>query len=298
MTRSKQNYRGRFAPSPTGPLHFGSLVAAMGSYLDARSRGGVWLVRMEDLDTPREISGAASDILQTLDLFGFEWDGEVLYQSRRQDAYREALATLIREDAVFPCSCTRREVAEAGLQGLEGPRYSGQCRQQQITKDDSGAVRVRTHQEQIQFKDRICMRISQNLELDIGDFIVRRADGLFAYQLAVVVDDAFQQVNQVVRGADLLDSTPRQIHLQQLLGLNTPEYAHLPLVLNDKGQKLSKQTGALPINKESPVSELLSALEFLNQSLPDEVPESLGGFWKWAINNWKLETVPMIIEQK
>ncbi|MEE9357090.1 tRNA glutamyl-Q(34) synthetase GluQRS [Candidatus Vondammii sp. HM_W22] len=296
MTRKKQNYRGRFAPSPTGPLHFGSLVAAMGSYLDARSRGGAWLVRMEDLDTPREIPGAASDILQTLERFGFEWDGEVLYQSSRQEAYREALATLISDNAVFPCSCSRREVAEAGLQGMEGPRYSGKCRQQRMTKTHSGAVRVRTHQEQIQFKDRICKQISQNLELDIGDFIVRRADGLFAYQLAVVVDDAFQQVNQIVRGADLLCSTPRQIHLQQLLGLTTPEYAHLPLVLNDSGQKLSKKTGAFPVDKESPLPSLIAALEFLNQPLPNETPGSLSSFWEWAIAHWSLS--PLVTQEK
>jgi len=211
------SYVGRFAPSPTGPLHFGSLVAAVASYTEARERGGKWLVRMEDLDTPRCVPGADADILRTLEKFGFEWDGPVLYQSTRMEAYRAALEQLKRGGHVFPCSCTRS--TEGPCQCIAGDRW-----------------RVRFPGD---------------------DFTVLRADGIFAYQLAVVVDDAFQGVTDVVRGADLEDSRPRQMHLQRLLGLPTPRYRHVPVVVNERGEKLSKQTlaPALDLNR---VEELLA----------------------------------------
>lgn len=220
---------GRFAPSPTGPLHFGSLVTAVASYLDARQRGGRWLVRIEDLDTPRNVPGADADILRALEHFGFEWDGPVLYQSTRIHAYREALDRLRRDGHAFPCSCTRATV--------------GPCR---CTGGDRWRVRYPG-----------------------DDFTVLRADGIFAYQLAVVVDDAFQGVTDVVRGADLLDSTPRQIHLQNLLGLPTPRYRHVPVVTNEAGEKLSKQTLAPPLDWSRVEEQRNAALRFLGLTPED-----------------------------
>ncbi len=235
-------YRGRFAPSPTGPLHFGSLVAAVGSFLHARAQGGEWRVRIEDLDPPREVSGAADDILRTLDSFGLHWDGEVMYQSRRCETYEAALAQLKDAGVLYPCACTRREIADSSVSGLEGPVYPGTCRAGLAPGRVARAWRVRTDNRAIEFEDGLQGVIRSALEDDIGDFVVQRADGFFAYQLAVVVDDAAQGISEIVRGADLLDSTPRQIHLQRLLGLPTPGYLHLPIVLNANGEKLSKQT--------------------------------------------------------
>ncbi len=284
-------YRGRFAPSPSGPLHFGSLVAALGSYLDARSQQGEWLLRMEDLDPPREEPGAADTILRTLEAFGFEWDSEVLYQSRRQTAYGVAEEELIARGVAYPCACTRREVAAAGLQGVDGPRYPGTCRNGTRNGRNARSIRVRVDDDPLQFDDRINGEISQRLARDSGDFIIRRTDGLFAYQLAVVVDDAFQGITHVVRGADLLSSTPRQIHLQRLLGLPLPDYAHLPLALGSDGKKLSKQSHARPILSSNPVPSLTTALRFLNQPPPPGPPASLQEFWEWAIEHWNLTAV-------
>src|SRR5580698_7179436 len=235
-------YIGRYAPSPTGPLHFGSLMAAVGSYLDARAQGGRWLLRMEDLDPPREIPGAADGILKSLEAFGFEWDGEVLYQSRRHAAYAEAAAQLLASGAAFPCACTRKEIADSGVHGLEGPIYPGTCRHGLPPGREARALRLTAPDQVIAFEDGLQGTVSQNLARDIGDFIIRRADGVHAYQLAVVVDDAFQGVNHVVRGAELLLSTPRQLWLQELLGLTRPSYLHLPVAVNPAGEKLSKQT--------------------------------------------------------
>ena len=286
-------YRGRFAPSPSGHLHYGSLVAALGSYLDARKHGGEWLVRMEDLDPPREKQGAADDILRTLEAFGFEWEGEILYQSRREEAYRAALDKLDSDGYTYPCICSRREIAEAGLAGQEGPRYPGTCRAGITSNHASQAIRLITTNVAQTFTDRICKRIDQDLEHDIGDFVIRRSDGLFAYQLAVVVDDAEQEITHIVRGADLLLSTPRQIYLQRLLGLQTPDYAHLPLVLDDQGRKLSKQDQAHPVRKTNPLPALIDAVRFLNQPLPSELPSNLVEFWEWATDNWTLNRVPV-----
>src|SRR5512135_3790364 len=221
---SDSTYRGRFAPSPTGPLHFGSLVAAVGSYLDARHQNGTWLVRMEDLDTPRCIPGAAEDILRTLDVFGLHSDEPILYQSQRTAAYEEALNKLKADGSVYPCCCTRKEIADSAMNGIEGPVYPGTCRNGIPAGRAGRAWRVHTSNQPIGFDDALQGRITQHLESDIGDFVVKRADGLFAYQLAVVVDDAFQNITHVVRGADLIASTPRQIHLQRLLDLPTPSY--------------------------------------------------------------------------
>ncbi|MET0116402.1 MAG: tRNA glutamyl-Q(34) synthetase GluQRS [Sedimenticola sp.] len=288
----ESHYIGRFAPSPSGPLHFGSLVAALGSYLDAKAENGLWLMRMEDIDPPREKPGAADDILKTLETFGFEWDGEVLYQSQRQAAYLDAISSLLENDQAFECVCTRKEVAEAGLGGVEGPRYPGTCRRGVSQERENRAIRLHTdHPTPIEFRDRICGPVRQVVEDEIGDFIVRRVDGLFAYQLAVVVDDAYQGVNQVVRGTDLLISTPRQILLQQFLDLPTPAYAHLPLVLDEDGRKLSKQYQALPVRSDNPLPALLEAYLFLGQHPFAEPPATLAEFWAHAVANWDPDLV-------
>ncbi|MEJ1356096.1 MAG: tRNA glutamyl-Q(34) synthetase GluQRS [Candidatus Sedimenticola sp. (ex Thyasira tokunagai)] len=291
MKEESSQYRGRFAPSPSGPLHFGSLVAALGSYLDARSHRGEWLLRMEDIDPPREKKGAADDILRTLESFGFEWAGEVLYQSRRHEAYNEALVRLASAQRIYACKCSRKEVAAAGLQGVDGPLYPGSCRGTPPFGRWKAALRLHTEERVVRFKDGVFGIHRQNIANDVGDFVIKRIDGVFAYQLAVVMDDAYQGVTHVVRGADLLHSTPRQIYLQQLFDFTTPLYTHLPLVLNEQGEKLSKQAGDLPVDKLNPIPTLIAALKFLNQPLPDERPESVTDFWHWATGNWHQERI-------
>ncbi len=288
---SAVEYRGRFAPSPTGPLHFGSLVAAIGSYLEAKTHQGLWLLRMEDLDPPRTMPGAADSILRTLEAYGFEWDGPVLYQSRRSGVYEATLASLRESGHLYPCACSRKEIADSAMQGLEGPVYPGTCRNG-LHGRCARAWRLRTTMEAITFTDAVQGRQSQILERDLGDFILKRADGLYAYQLAVVVDDAAQGITHVVRGADLLDSTPRQIWLQRLLGLPMPHYAHLPVVVNADGEKLSKQTLAQPLDTTQPVLTLWKALDFLGQQPPTELRNDLAPIWRWAKAHWQLDTVP------
>lgn len=271
---SLASYCGRFAPSPTGPLHMGSLIAALASWLDARAAGGRWLVRIEDLDQPRCAPGAVEAILTALEQLGLHWDGEVVYQSRRLPLYQRALERL--QSHTYWCGCSRRDIADSSLGlAIDGaPIYPGTCR--------GGAPRVRralrilTSNETIAFDDRVQGRQAQVLERDIGDFVLHRADGLFAYQLAVIVDDAEQGVTDVVRGADLLDSTPRQIYLQRLLGLPTPRYLHVPVAVDASGQKLSKQTGAQPI--EPSIEAIREALRFLRQPPAATLEE--------AVHNW------------
>ena len=286
-------YRGRFAPSPTGPLHFGSLVAALASFLDARAAGGEWLVRMEDLDKPREVPGAADAILRTLEAFGLHWDGEVVRQSARGEAYAEALAALARAGHSYPCGCSRRELAEHGRPGVEGLVYPGTCREGLPPGKAPRAIRVRVPEERLGFDDRLLGPQHQDLALEVGDFVVRRADDIVAYQLAVVVDDAWQGITDVVRGADLLASTARQIHLQRCLGLPTPRYLHLPVAVNAAGEKLSKQTHAPPVDDSRPGPALFSALRFLGQAPPASlantpVEELLG----WARAHWNPGAIP------
>ncbi|MCC7484978.1 MAG: tRNA glutamyl-Q(34) synthetase GluQRS [Burkholderiales bacterium] len=285
--------RGRFAPSPTGALHFGSLVAALGSCLDARSRGGEWLVRMDDLDPPRVAPGAADDILRTLEALGFAWDGAVLRQSERGDAYRAALARLRAAARVYACSCSRREIADSALPGAEGYVYPGTCRSRGLAEGAGRAVRVDTRGAAIAFDDAVQGRFAPDLERDHGDFVVLRADGIFAYQLAATVDDADQGITDVVRGADLLASTPRQLWLQRLLGLPAPRYAHLPVAVNPRGEKLSKQTGAAPVDRSRPAEALSGALAFLGHEPPgDALAAGTDGLWSWAIDTWRIERVP------
>lgn len=284
---------GRFAPSPTGPLHFGSLVAAAASWLDARAAGGRWLVRMEDLDRPRCVPGAADVILRQLEAYGLVWDGDVLVQSRRDDAYAAALDRLKAAGQAYPCACTRSQLAAAPRNAEGEAVYPGACRAGLPPGATPRAWRVRVDDVSACFHDRVHGRLCQTLETDVGDFIVKRADGLFAYQLAVVVDDAYQGVTDVVRGADLLWNTPRQIHLQTLLGLPLPRYAHVPLVVNAAGQKLSKQTLAPALPESGRGAVLAEALAALGHAPPaglaDAGPAAL---LAWASAHWKIENVP------
>ncbi|HSD97476.1 MAG TPA: tRNA glutamyl-Q(34) synthetase GluQRS [Sulfuricaulis sp.] len=289
------SYRGRFAPSPTGPLHFGSMVAAVGSFLQAKSRGGEWLVRMEDIDPPREVPGAADDILRTLETFGLYWDGTVMYQSRRHGVYEAAMKMLERLDAIYPCACSRREIADSSVNGVDGPVYPGTCRVGLPKGRKPRAWRVRVNGREIEFVDAVQGRVVRDLAADFGDFVVRRADGYFAYQLAVVVDDAEQGISEVVRGADLIESTPRQMHLQSLLGLPTPDYLHLPVALSQQYEKLSKQTFATPADVARPVPMLYQVLRFLGQDPPSALVESnLDDFWHWAVTHWNVGRVPRV----
>lgn len=290
------NYRGRFAPSPSGPLHFGSLVAALGSYLDAKAHKGQWLIRIEDIDPPREKPGAADHILRTLEAFGFEWDEAILYQSRRLDAYQAALDQLMEDGSLYECTCSRREINAVGQMGAEGIIYPGTCRDRQAAARRTRkqkAIRLKTTDQPLHFIDGICGHFAQNIVQEIGDFILKRADGLFAYQLAVVIDDAFQGITDVVRGADLLTSTPRQIYLQQLLKLPTPAYKHLPLVLDESGNKLSKQSGSYPVDANHALPSLIAAWNFLGQAKAPEAVNSIDGFWEWATEHWQPDLITL-----
>lgn len=292
---------GRFAPSPTGPLHLGSLVAALGSYLFARSSGGRWLLRMDDLDTPRVVPGVADDMLRTLETLGFSWDGQVVWQSRRGEAYAAALNELQRLGLVYPCGCSRAEIARVATapHGLADElAYPGTCRSGLPPGKEPRAQRIRVPLDEIGFVDGIMGPCRQRLEEVCGDFVVRRADGLFAYHLATVVDDAASGVTQVVRGADLLSSTPRQIYLQRLLGLSVPDYFHLPLVTSPGGGKLSKRDSAVSLAqgrdlKRNGGALLLHALRFLGQPLPD-MPQHApaADILAAAVDCFRMEFVP------
>lgn len=290
-------YVGRFAPTPSGPLHFGSLIAALGSALEARCRKGRWLVRIEDVDMPRAVPGMGDAMLATLARFGFEWDGEVLWQSRRIEAYAAALERLKAGGHVFPCACSRRALAEVPDSALNrdgSRRYPGTCRHGLPPGATLWAWRVKA-EGTIRFEDAIQGLQEEHLVQDVGDYVVCRADGTFAYQLAVVADDAEQGVTHVVRGADLLGSAGRQIHLQTLLGLPVPAYAHLPVATNAEGEKLSKQTLAHSVGEASPSRTLAAALEFLGQAPPEGLAcASVSEIWAWALTNWDMSRVPRV----
>ncbi|MBT0893106.1 tRNA glutamyl-Q(34) synthetase GluQRS [Geobacter hydrogenophilus] len=292
---------GRFAPSPTGPLHLGSLVAAVGSYAMAKRAGGLWLLRMEDLDTPRVVPGMADDMFRTLETLGFAWDGEVMWQSRRADAYSAALERLLATGEAYPCGCSRAEIARAASAPHDGEgevAYPNICRNGLQPGKEPRSYRVKVGSEPIVVRDLVMGEKRYDLAQICGDFVVKRADGLFAYQLAVVVDDADQGVNQVVRGADLLSSTPRQILLQSLLDYETPVYAHLPLVTATGGGKLSKRDNAvsLAVGLDLAVEGgrlILAALRFLGQRPPESLAGSCGKeVLAWGAANFDITLVP------
>lgn len=285
---------GRFAPSPTGPLHFGSLVAATASYLCARqSSDGKWLLRIEDLDSQRSHLHHTHSIINTLEQYGFEWDDEITYQSNRNLFYQQALDNL--KDSIYPCSCTRKFLkSKLGSNNKFSYIYPGFCRESITVKDSShSSIRIKTFSKEVCFSDEIQGEFCQNIFNDVGDFILQRADKSFAYQLAVVVDDHLQGVNQVVRGADLFDNTPRQVYLQNSLNFDTPQYSHIPVAINVKGKKLSKQNSAPEISKHHKRKELLEALTFLGQEPPklDDF-STLDDFWSYAVQNWNQSKVP------
>ena len=288
------SYVGRFAPSPTAPLHFGSLVAALASYLDAKANDGQWLVRIEDIDETRCDPAYTTDILRTLQAFGLQWDGEVKIQTTQKALYGEVLRRLQQCGLVYACACSRREIADSAIAGLEGPVYPGTCRDKSLG-ESGNSLRVRTAPEKIIFTDLVQGEIEQSIEREIGDFVLKRRDGLFAYQLAVVADDAEQNITHVVRGADLLDSTARQIYLQRLLGYPTPAYLHIPVAVNALGQKLSKQTLAPAVTTATDGARdaLLSALHFLGQSSnATDRASSIGELLAIATRNWDRCRIP------
>lgn len=288
------NYVGRFAPSPTGLLHFGSLLAALASYLDARANDGDWLLRIEDLDPPREHAGACASFPTTLEAFGLYWDGELTYQSERHAYYQDALQRLLENGDAYRCGCSRKQLLERSGSTV----YDGYCIEKSPSPDKDAAIRVRCPDTATRFLDLIQGPQTFDLPNTAGDFVVFRKDGLFAYQLAVVVDDYLQGITHVVRGSDLLPETPKQIHLQDLLGIDPPRYAHIPVAANSDGQKLSKQTYATALNLEHPVPQLIEALHFLNQS-PDPalVDACVDELLKWAVTNWKMEQVAPVLQQ-
>lgn len=285
MTVDHSSYIGRFAPSPTGPLHLGSLIAALASYLDAKANQGQWLVRMEDLDPPRETPGAADSILRSLEQHGLHWDGNVLYQSTQLERYHAIINDLIQRELAFYCTCSRRESEAMG--GI----YNGRCRDTFKQPDQDFAVRLRVDNRNIFFTDKIQGLVTEQLDTSIGDFVILRKDGLTAYQLAVVVDDAQQGITTILRGSDLLDSTPRQLFLQNTLGLATPAYAHIPVITDDEGNKFSKQTFAEAVDDQQAINNLRLALRFLNQPQPAQ-GVNLQDFLLSATDQWQLSSIP------
>jgi len=293
------SYRGRFAPSPTGPLHFGSLIAALASHADARAHRGEWQLRIDDIDAPRTRIDAENDIRATLERYGFKWDGAIVHQSSRIDRYESALARLRHSGSVYECACTRRDLDAMPL-GSSGERvYPGACRDG-VAADHlrrrERAWRVRVDDAVVRFRDRLQGAQQQDLARDVGDFIVKRADGMFAYQLAIVVDDGDFGITHIVRGADLLASTPRQIFLQRKLAFSEPVYLHVPVALNASGEKLSKQTHATPLPHDA-LKALRAAWRFLDQPLPPAEFSSIDEFWRYAESAWspsRLPPVPML----
>ncbi|MFC3606262.1 tRNA glutamyl-Q(34) synthetase GluQRS [Stutzerimonas tarimensis] len=283
---ASSGYLGRFAPTPSGYLHFGSLVAALASYLDARAAGGTWLVRMEDLDPPREMPGAQDAILRSLENYGFEWDAEILCQSGRHEAYAAVVDSLLERGLAYSCTCSRKQLA-----AYPGA-YPGICREQHHSPENA-AIRLRVPDVEYGFIDRVQGRYAQHLGREAGDFVIRRRDGLHAYQLAVVLDDAWQGVTDVVRGADLLDSTPRQCYLQDLLGLPRPRYLHVPLITQPDGHKLGKRYRSPPLRPDQAPPMLLRALRALGQPTPIELDEaSAREILAWASRHWDAGLTP------
>ncbi len=275
-------YRGRFAPSPTGDLHLGSLLSAVASYLQARRHNGQWLIRIEDIDPPREIHGSAAGIVKDLQTLGLQADEAVSYQSNNTAAYRQAVTHLLVSAKAFRCSCSRKQLKNA-------PVYPGNCRKLQL---DACAVRLKVATRQLTVIDLLQTTREYALAENIGDFIIWRADDLPAYQLAVVVDDAAMGITEVVRGCDLQDSTPRQLYLQECLGLPQPDYLHIPLLTDKNGRKLSKRDNDDPLNRLQPQAAIRLALQLLGQQPPLEISD-LDKLWDWAIAHWQVRNIPL-----
>ncbi len=299
---SAKAYIGRFAPSPTGPLHFGSLIAATASYLCARQKQGQWLLRIEDVDIPRTQKGATQAIIQALEEYGFEWSGNIRYQSEQCQDYQDALDQL--QAFTYPCSCTRKSLQARAATGTFSYIYPGYCR--------NGLSQPQASQTSMRLRSDInsCLNkadfielcqatpYSQHIEKEVGDFILKRSDGLFSYQLAVVVDDHLQGVTDIVRGADLFNNTPRQNYLQCLLGYSQPRYLHFPVAVYDNGKKLSKQNASAPISLQKKRSTLLLALQFLGQAPPRlDNFSSIDDIWQWAVQNWDIDLIPKRLTQ-
>ncbi|WP_414159459.1 tRNA glutamyl-Q(34) synthetase GluQRS [Pseudomonas sp. BNK-45] len=283
---TSSSYIGRFAPTPSGYLHFGSLAAALASYLDARAVGGRWLVRMEDLDPPREEPGAQAAILKALESYGFEWDGDMVRQSERHAAYAEVLNRLFNQGLAYACTCSRKQ-----LEPYHGI-YPGLCRNLGHAREHA-AIRLRVPELEYRFTDRVQGEYHQHLGRDVGDFVIQRRDGLYAYQLAVVLDDAWQGVTDIVRGSDLLDSTPRQLYLQELLGLSQPRYLHVPLITQPDGHKLGKSYRSPPLTEDQAPPLLLRALRALGQKPPSELAgASVAEIMRWGIAHWDASLIP------
>jgi glutamyl-Q tRNA(Asp) synthetase len=292
MATTNRQYCGRFAPTPSGPLHFGSLVAAVGSYLEARSRRGEWHLRIDDLDPLRVAPGATDAILRTLEGLGFQWDGAVLFQSQRTAAYHAALHELRNGGAIYPCGCSRSEIDAIATRGSEGPVYPGTCRDGMSPERRARTWRMRLEQAQVDFEDQLLGLQRIDLVRDAGDFAVYRADGVYAFHLASSVDDAELAMTDIVRGVDLLESSARQIYVMSVLGWAPPRYAHLPIAVDQGGVKLSKQTGAQPVSAEQPVATLCAVLRFLKQTVPAQLERaSLEQLWAHAIDHWDLSRV-------
>jgi len=286
---------GRFAPTPSGPLHFGSLVTALASYCQARSQQGQWLIRVEDVDTPRIVDGALHQIFHQLELFGFEWDGEILYQSDQFERYEESLQQLLNQGKAFACECSRRSLRQAKVKsGSLGMIYPGFCRDKDL-QQNIHSIRINTRSAgTLGYNDLLFGRVSINISEQVGDFVIRRADHIYAYHLAVVLDDALQQVNQVVRGADLLEATCLHLYLQQLLDIDTPEYLHVPLVRNIDGDKLSKQTGATALDSNQVSSLLVSALQVLGQPVEQGLDQATASdILAQAVSSWDHLRIPV-----
>lgn len=302
INNNKPEYRGRFAPSPTGPLHSGSLLAAVGSYLQAKKNNGKWLVRIEDLDPPREVKGAATGILKTLEAHGLFWDEPVVFQSQRSELYEAALDKLASAHVLFRCNCSRKSIKENGKQGPLGYIYNGNCRNKDSIADNQPfALRLLSSDEVVCFNDHLQGQHCVQIQNEIGDVVLKRADQLYAYHLAVVVDDQAQKITQIVRGYDLFDCTSVQICLQQILDYPTPSYLHLPVLVNANAEKLSKQTKATAVNNKTPEHNLITCLHYLNQNPPASLAfEKIENILNWARANWTpdLLNVKRIYEQK
>lgn len=289
-----KKYCGRFAPSPTGPLHFGSLIAAVASYLDAKKNNGKWLLRIEDIDPPREVKGASSEILRVLEDFGFEWNNDKIYQSEKIEIFNDIVSDLLNKKKAYYCGCSRKEIRAISRETPAGFIYPGTCRDGLPEGKSKRSIRIKTDNSDIIFKDLIRGKMVHNISEISGDFIIKRADGLISYNLAVVIDDYLSKITHIVRGNDLFLCTPQQIHINNILGYPVPQFGHFPLAVHNS-HKLSKQTHAPAINSKNKIELLIRALNFLGQNPPKELyAENIDSIWNWSIENWNIGKVPTI----